>query len=97
MKAVAPLLFVCALAVGCATTSVNPLTQRAMFDLQCPRENLRYVKIDDRSYGVIGCDKRATYIQSCQGQGWNEECTWVLNGTVDATQRAPSSGPPGQN
>jgi hypothetical protein len=96
---VALVVFVACLASGCATTKeVHPLTRRAAFDFQCPHDQLRYFAIDSRSQGVAGCNKRATYIQTCQGQGWNEECTWVLNGSVESTEGAPpsASGPPGQ-
>jgi hypothetical protein len=98
MKAVVAALLTFGAGLGCATTSVHPLTRRASFDFQCPQDQLRYMEIDRRSVGVAGCSKRATYIEACQGQGWNEECTWVLNGGIESTGPAqPSSGgPPGQ-
>ena len=49
--------------LGCATTNeVNPLIKRAMFDLDCPREQLTWRKIDDQTFGVRGCGQKATYI-----------------------------------
>jgi hypothetical protein len=87
MKAVVVLF--CVWASGCATTKeVHPLTKRASFDFQCPTDQLLYYELDRRSYGVSGCDKRATYVETCQGQGFSEQCTWVLNGAVESTQPA---------
>lgn len=101
MKAVAAVLLILGVASGCATTkTVHPLTRRASFDFQCPTDQLRYTEIDNRSYGVSGCGRRAMYIETCQGEGWMRECTWVLNGAVEsyapAPQPAAASGPPGQ-
>ena len=98
MKSVVAALLVCGMGLGCATNSVHPLTRRASFDFQCPQDQLRYVKLDDRAVGVAGCSKRATYIESCVGKDWDEACTWVLNGGIESTAPAqPSSGgPPGQ-
>jgi hypothetical protein len=36
--------------------------------------------IDDRTKGVTGCGRRATYVQACERPGGiDRECTWVLN------------------
>jgi hypothetical protein len=67
---------------GCATTTtkeVHPLIKRASFDLDCPREKLTWRKFDDLTYGVKGCGQKATYIESCRGNGVNETCVWVRN------------------
>lgn len=96
MRAVLAAWIACSALLGCATTKeAHPLTRRASFDFQCPREQLRYTELDERAWGVSGCGKRATYIMACQGQGWNEECTWVLNGAIESSPPA-SGGPPGQ-
>jgi hypothetical protein len=66
--------------LGCATTNeVNPLIKRAMFDLDCPREQLSWQKIDNQTFGVRGCGQKATYIESCRGEGLSETCVWVRN------------------
>jgi hypothetical protein len=67
---------------GCATTreaETHPLIQRATFDLDCPREKLSWRKFDDQTIGVKGCGQKATYIESCSGEGWNHNCVWVRN------------------
>jgi len=65
--------------LGCATNEVNPLIKRAIFDLDCPREQLSWRKIDDHTFGVRGCGQKATYIQSFRGAGMYDECVWVRN------------------
>jgi len=80
---------------GVAAATGPQLTRRAAFDLACPASALRYERIDQRSQGVMGCDKHATYVESCDGARERADtiCTWVLNGSIEA---APSSAsPPG--
>lgn len=69
-------------ALSCAASADgNVLIKRASFDLGCPSSQLSWVKIDDRTWGVQGCSKRATYIESCDGPRGNYQtrCTWVMN------------------
>jgi hypothetical protein len=68
----------------------HPLTMRASFDFNCAKKKLRYVKIDDRSYGVVGCNRQATYIEACNGGGFLRSCSWVLNGAIQDTQAPPN-------
>jgi hypothetical protein len=65
-----------------ATTS--QLQTRAAFDLQCNQSQVQVVDIDGRTRGVRGCDRQATYVESCDGPRENAstQCTWVLNGEV---------------
>jgi hypothetical protein len=83
---------------GCApAASAKQLTSRASFDLACPSASLRYKKIDDRTQGVLGCGKQATYVESCdrRSRGDGERgCTWVLNGRIEAGSAAPPAAPP---
>jgi hypothetical protein len=67
--------------------SRDQLLSRASFDLDCPRNNLRTVTIDDRTVGVRGCDQRVTYLEQCDRDRYGnpENCTWVLN--TDARRR----------
>jgi hypothetical protein len=60
----------------------------AQFDLECPREQLRYTQIDQGTWGVEGCGKRTKYIKTCRQVveaaplvGWvpHDECRWVQN------------------
>jgi hypothetical protein len=90
------------LVAACGATA-EQLTRRASFDLNCPEHNLRYHAIDDRTQGVVGCGKRATYISTCDRtrDGWEANCTWVINGSIqgsagDSAGRSlpPPPGPP---
>jgi hypothetical protein len=50
--------------------------------MSCPQDELRLVRIDDRTQGVAGCGQKATYVESCSrvdGYGGKHDCTWVLN------------------
>lgn len=69
--------------VGSRATS-EQLLARAAFDLECDEHALEVVSIDDRTRGVRGCGKRATYVSSCktgasQYGTYDRDCTWVLN------------------
>jgi hypothetical protein len=106
--ALATCLSVLFVACGASTPRANPLTARASFDLNCPGPELLYVTISDRSpktYGVLGCGRRATYVERCDSQtsgayGYvssTRRCSWVIDGTIqpDPSTRppAPSTGP----
>ena len=75
------------LLTGCSAT-LEQLKDRATFDLQCSENQLRLTRIDDRTYGVAGCGKRATYVDTCDQLQTRADCTWVLN--ADLTR---DSGP----
>ena len=74
---------------GCTPTPKKPKTaavvKRAVFDLNCPQDTLRWQKIDARTYGVRGCGESATYVKTCEkcarafNQYENCNCTWVLD------------------
>jgi hypothetical protein len=86
-------------ASGClASASEGQLTSRASFDLSCPAETLRYKRIDGRTQGVLGCGKRAIYVESCDGPRSTiaTDCTWVINGGIELTEPppAPAAAPP---
>ncbi|AFM14032.1 hypothetical protein [Turneriella parva] len=67
---------------GCGATP-EQLRRRASFDLGCAEEKIELIELDSRTTGVSGCNKKATYIESCaQNTMWKEgppDCTWVLN------------------
>jgi hypothetical protein len=65
---------------GCAPTGA--LLDRAAFDLQCPRGQLKLHDLNGNAKGVEGCDRRATYLLTIQNG-------WVMN-TADG--RAQESG-----
>jgi hypothetical protein len=62
--------------VGCSATK-DQLLKRAAFDLGCTKDEMRVTRIDQRTRGVRGCGKQATYIESCDSA--RASCTWVLN------------------
>ncbi len=61
---------------------------------------MRYKRIDGRTQGVLGCGKRAIYVESCDGPRNNmaTDCTWVINGGIEPTEPAavptPAARPP---
>jgi hypothetical protein len=61
--------------LACGADEVEQLRARSSFDLQCPKDQLRMVRIDDRTVGVTGCGTRAVYVESCSF----DDCTWILN------------------
>jgi hypothetical protein len=72
-------------ASACATgqPKEHPVVRMAMFDLNCPREQLSYTKIDDGTWGVVGCGQRRKYVRICRtvGEGIlaQDKCRWVAN------------------
>ena len=54
------------------------LAQRASFDLSCPEDELSFSPLDDyKTVGVIGCERRATYIYV------SDSGTWVMNSETE--------------
>jgi hypothetical protein len=68
-----------ALIAACAAqpTRRDKLLKRAAFDLNCGKDELTVSKLDDRTRGVRGCGRQATYVETCDRVGYN--CTWVMN------------------
>jgi hypothetical protein len=71
---------------GCGGPSTLQLLTRAAFDMNCEQAELTITEIDNRTRGVEGCGKRATYVKACSTNRWTGvmDCTWLLN---TATQR----------
>jgi hypothetical protein len=74
------------------TPKRHPVAVRAPFDLDCPREQIVYQRLDARTMGVSGCGRRATYIRACRdrvastsGNHVNTyvECSWLLDGAAN--------------
>lgn len=77
-------------ATGCrAEATHDQLSRRASFDFGCAARDLRFTAIDERTSGVEGCGKRATYVETCDGPrtNTNTTCTWVLNGKIEVDRR----------
>ncbi len=67
--------------IGCGATA-ETLKSRAAFDMNCPEHKLQITEIDDKTRGVMGCDKQATYIEQCEGKRARKECTWKKDSEV---------------
>ena len=84
-KTMHPLLALVALAalvLGCAApqrASLEQLRTRSAFDLSCHPQMLHLYHIDERTKGVVGCGRRLTYVESCDGVGARDVCTWMLD------------------
>ncbi|HEY5960218.1 MAG TPA: hypothetical protein VIV60_26880 [Polyangiaceae bacterium] len=79
---------------ACAETTSgakHPVRARAPFDLHCDAQELSFDRLDEKTIGVSGCGKRATYIETCRdtidsGASFivkapvtDTECQWVMN------------------
>jgi hypothetical protein len=74
----AVIAFACIPILGC--TSVDAVTRkvstRAAFDLACPSEEVRVLRLDEGNYGggaygATGCGKRISYNVGCAALGAN--------------------------
>ncbi|MCA9662332.1 MAG: hypothetical protein KC486_28590 [Myxococcales bacterium] len=100
----APRVLIAALALlacACATASATEgqLIRRAAFDLQCPADALETVPLDERSVGVRGCARQATYVEHCETGAnpygtYRHSCTWVLNSDGRELPPRDASEPP---
>lgn len=89
----------CSLIPGMTNEDVRQerVISKAVWDLDCSKENINVLKINDTSYGVKGCGKKASYIMiNCQSTplngDWADKCTAILNSADYAT--ANSTGQP---
>jgi hypothetical protein len=64
------------------------LKTRASFDMDCPKSEIKYVDLDDKTRGVSGCGQHTTYVEVCSQDSGGQTCTWVLN--TDAKARRKS-------
>ena len=69
----------CTFTLPACGATLEQLRSRASFDLGCPANQLDVVEIDQRTRGVRGCGKQATYVESCTTADRSTGCTWVLN------------------
>ena len=76
------LLHLVVLAGACAPVE-GSLRKRAAFDLNCPVENLAVVDIDGATKGVVGCGRRAAYVNRCGPKqdptSADDACPWLIN------------------
>lgn len=71
-------LLLAILVTGCGAATADQLARRAAFDMKCERAKLQYVVLDDRTIGVTGCGKQATYVEACRAEPVRQ-CTWIMN------------------
>jgi hypothetical protein len=61
---------------------------RAAFDLTCPKEQLHSQELgDERTVGVSGCGRRATYVYDYRSD------SWFLNGAASDGEAAVPTAP----
>jgi hypothetical protein len=60
----------------------DAVKRRATFDLNCPAQKLTITEIGNRTYGVRGCDKQATYVTTGECSTASS-CTALLNSPKD--------------
>ncbi len=65
----------CVAGVGCKYASISELMKRASFDMDCEQSDIEIVRIDQTTFGVKGCEQRATYKLTFDG--------WILNAATD--------------
>ena len=64
---------------GCATENgVRAVNDRANFDLNCPRKDIKYRQIGQGSFVAKGCGKFATYTTNRCWSGDLERCKATL-------------------
>ncbi len=68
---------------GHSRPAEHPVVRMAPFDLNCPKQQLSYTKIDAGTWGVAGCGRRTKYVRICRQVGTGvfaeDECRWVSN------------------
>jgi hypothetical protein len=95
-----PLLLILWGAFQCACTTTASLNERgienvvnrAQFDLDCPRNQLRLAPLQYEgdivtSYGVIGCGRRGAYVRTPRG-------TFILDQNTTPPSPIPPPAPP---
>ena len=80
-----PLYLVLSLAIAstsCSATMMSVVKRRAAFDLNCPAQSLAVTELGNRTFGVRGCERQATYLTTgeCSTEG---NCTAVMNSPKD--------------
>lgn len=69
--------------IGCSSLQAREgkLRDRASFDMNCPKEELNLTDLgENKTYGVRGCGKQATYVgRSCSADMPTRNCQWLLN------------------
>ncbi|WP_444932207.1 hypothetical protein ACJJIF_10715 [Microbulbifer sp. SSSA002] len=68
---------------GCTSLMEETVSKRAPFDLNCDADSITIQQLGGRTYGVSGCDKRATYVLQGPCTAPGSRCLAVMNSSVD--------------
>jgi hypothetical protein len=71
---------------------IEAVTARAPFDLSCPREEIKVVKLGDSSFGATGCGRQSSYSCICTYHVWYT-CT-AATCTLDGVGSNSAEPPP---
>jgi hypothetical protein len=71
----------CSSAPALQSDDEKAIRQRASFDMRCDADRLTIHAFDANSFGVEGCGKRVTYVNTCKERSPlnADRCTWVAN------------------
>jgi hypothetical protein len=69
------------------------LEKHAIFDLNCPADELAWVQLSDDTWGVRGCSKQVRYVLICQQRvnkryRVSESCRWTRESSVEPVDGA---------
>lgn len=70
------------LLVGCGGATLEQLKGTAASALNCHEARIAYHEINKQVYFVSGCEREATFVQSCQDNFYHQNCRWDLQATV---------------
>ncbi|BBM00488.1 hypothetical protein GL2_05620 [Microbulbifer sp. GL-2] len=68
---------------GCSSLMMETVSKRAPFDLNCNAQSIAVHQLGTRTYGVSGCDKRATYVLQGPCAGPGSPCIAVMNSNIE--------------
>jgi hypothetical protein len=91
-------LFALVLVSACyAAARKDHLLRRTALDFNCSTKLLTYTELENRKTLVVGCGKRGTYVETCDGDRYESgtTCTWKLDGMLESTEPTRVDGPPG--
>lgn len=66
----------------CYWTDLDRLRTRAAFDLSCEKSGLELSQLDEKLWGVRGCDRRSVYRAVATGKGGRLRVEWI-DGSAD--------------
>ena len=78
-------LCLCSCVAGGSTElGLSRVSDRAVWELDCPKEKLTINKLNDSTVGVLGCNKKVTYVlHECHPTIDQSLCTAVLDSVIE--------------